>query len=360
MKTVLVIEDDAACRHIVSVRLRRHGCRLLEASDGVEGLKTALRERPDLILLDLALPGLDGGEVLARLRREPQTAQTPVIVITAQNGRERVLQIVRHGVAGYLVKPFEGALFDREVGRQLAIPVFDPGERPVVLVVDPSEETCREVRRWLEPIAYVVGLGSGEEALDRFDSIRPAVILVALELTGVTAADVVKHVRWFKPPGCRLVGLAHRAGLPHDAAGCEAVLDRPLVRSRLMTHVLAAANVTPAGLVRQLVEEVDRCPVLTVPSARWDALGRLPAQLAAELDRDHLILDVSAIGEASVALASLVAAVARVAEDSGVRLAVSATAGVGDVLRMMEETRRIPCATGIPAARALLRAAAAA
>jgi len=359
MKTVLVIEDDAACRHIVSVRLRRHGCRLLEATNGAEGLKIALRERPDLILLDLALPGLDGGEVLARLRGEPETARTPVIVVTAQNARERVLEIVRHGVAGYLVKPFEGAAFDREVARHLAAPAFDPGDRPVVLVVDPCEEERGDLRAWLEPIAYVVALASGEEALDRFDSIRPAVVLLALDLTGVTAAEVVKHVRWFKAPGCRFVGLAPAGDRPVDAAGCDSVLGRPLVRSRLLTHALAAANLPPGKLLRQLVEEVERCPVLTVPTARWDALGRLPPRLVAELGRERLVLDVSGIGEASVALASLVAGVARVTEDAGVAFAVSAAPAVAGVLQAMEETRRIPCAIGTAAACALLRARAA-
>ena len=78
---VLVIDDEDAARRAVVEGLRELGWEVLEASDGLSGLEAAVRGRPDVVLLDLRLPGLEGEEVLRRLR---QTSRVPVIVISAK------------------------------------------------------------------------------------------------------------------------------------------------------------------------------------------------------------------------------------------------------------------------------------
>jgi DNA-binding response OmpR family regulator len=112
---VLVIEDDPSVRELLAVALRKQEFDVLEAPDGESGLALAGRERPELVLLDLRLPGIDGFGVLQALKRSPATAEIPVIAVTGSEGlwlgaRARVLSL---GAADFVAKPFEiNALID--------------------------------------------------------------------------------------------------------------------------------------------------------------------------------------------------------------------------------------------------------
>lgn len=104
-KTVLVVDDDGDSRLVCSTILLHHGFRILEAGDGLEAIETAQAERPDVILMDLALPTLDGWSAVQRLRADPHTASIPVIVLTAHATADALAQGRRAGVDGYLTKP---------------------------------------------------------------------------------------------------------------------------------------------------------------------------------------------------------------------------------------------------------------
>lgn len=105
-RTVLYVEDNEVNRRIVRDLLQRTSYRLLEASDGEAGVALARRERPDLILMDLQLPRISGIEATRALRREPATADTPIIAITsfALAGDEE--QARAAGATTYLAKPY--------------------------------------------------------------------------------------------------------------------------------------------------------------------------------------------------------------------------------------------------------------
>jgi two-component system cell cycle response regulator DivK len=105
-RTILHVEDNEFNRKIVRDLLTRTSYRLVEAVDGEEGVQMALRERPDLVLIDIQLPKMSGLEVTRRLRTEPATAHVPIIVITSfalsgddQRAREA-------GASYYLSKPY--------------------------------------------------------------------------------------------------------------------------------------------------------------------------------------------------------------------------------------------------------------
>ena len=103
--TVLLVEDDPDLLRFAQVTLRLGGYRALIANDGVTGLALARKARPQLILLDLRLPGMDGWQVLRGLREAPGLAAVPVVMLTASAGtddRDRALQA---GAVDYLVKP---------------------------------------------------------------------------------------------------------------------------------------------------------------------------------------------------------------------------------------------------------------
>ncbi len=104
---ILIVEDNPASWRLLEMALRPKDYILLKAADGAEALDMALREHPDLILLDVRLPGMDGLEVTRRLRRNPSFKQTPIICITAyamMGDQEKVLDA---GCDVYLAKPID-------------------------------------------------------------------------------------------------------------------------------------------------------------------------------------------------------------------------------------------------------------
>ena len=106
MQRILIVEDETDIADLVGFNLERAGYEVLKAYDGVTGTETALRERPDLIVLDLMLPGRDGFAVFRELRRDPRAANIPVIMLTARAQTEDRIQGLQAGADDYLAKPF--------------------------------------------------------------------------------------------------------------------------------------------------------------------------------------------------------------------------------------------------------------
>ncbi len=104
-KTILVVEDDADNRRIVAKVLSVEGYEIAEATDGIEALAMARSVRPHLILMDLALPRLDGWEATRQLKRDPATRNIPVVALTAVAMRGDEEQARAAGCDDYITKP---------------------------------------------------------------------------------------------------------------------------------------------------------------------------------------------------------------------------------------------------------------
>jgi DNA-binding response OmpR family regulator len=103
-----VVDDDPDLRRIVRTMLERSGLGLtvITAQDGTEALSMLEIERPDIVVLDVAMPGMDGFEVCRRMRADPLTAGVPVLLLTARDTTEDVARGFREGADDYVVKPF--------------------------------------------------------------------------------------------------------------------------------------------------------------------------------------------------------------------------------------------------------------
>ncbi|MBN2191448.1 MAG: hybrid sensor histidine kinase/response regulator [Polyangiaceae bacterium] len=112
MPTILHIEDDPANRLLVRKLLSPQGFDVIDATDGLEGIRKARADRPDLILVDIAIPGMDGYEVTLRLRAEPKLQGVPIVAITAEGSRDASLAV---GCDGFLQKPIDARSFARNV-----------------------------------------------------------------------------------------------------------------------------------------------------------------------------------------------------------------------------------------------------
>lgn len=104
MAKILVIEDDKFLKELISEKLEEEGYESIIAIDGAEGLKKAKEEKPDLILLDLILPEMDGFEVLSRIKRDSDLSLIPVIILSNLGQREDVEKGLKLGAVDYLIK----------------------------------------------------------------------------------------------------------------------------------------------------------------------------------------------------------------------------------------------------------------
>ncbi|SEJ41842.1 two-component system, OmpR family, KDP operon response regulator KdpE [Azotobacter beijerinckii] len=102
-QSILVVDDEALIRKLLRISLAAHGYRVLEAGCGREGLALALEARPDLLVLDLGLPDMDGQELLAELRRD---SQVPVLVLSVRAGDSEKVLALDGGANDYVTKPF--------------------------------------------------------------------------------------------------------------------------------------------------------------------------------------------------------------------------------------------------------------
>jgi CheY-like chemotaxis protein len=105
---VLTVDDSKTIRMIVRKAFQPYSCDVYEAENGVEGLAAATKEKPGLIILDITMPVMNGIEALDRLKADADLKNIPVIMLTAESGKDNVVTIVKKGVKDYMVKPFKG------------------------------------------------------------------------------------------------------------------------------------------------------------------------------------------------------------------------------------------------------------
>lgn len=115
MLRALLVEDDPDIQRIVRLALRRADIQVAVVNNGADALALAATERPDVILLDWMLPGLDGVEACTRLKADPATRDVPVIFMTAKSQEADVARGLAAGAIGYIAKPFDTRLLGARV-----------------------------------------------------------------------------------------------------------------------------------------------------------------------------------------------------------------------------------------------------
>jgi two-component system, cell cycle response regulator len=118
---ILIVDDSKTVRSIVRKALRVFDCEILEANNGLEGLRVVAKESPHLILLDVTMPVMDGIEMLKKLKADSALKTIPIIMLTTQGGRDNLLKIGKLGGHDYLVKPFREEVLAEKVTRVVAL-----------------------------------------------------------------------------------------------------------------------------------------------------------------------------------------------------------------------------------------------
>lgn len=116
---IVVCDDEADIRRLIVFSLRRRGFEVSEASAGDSGLALIRAELPDLVVLDVMMPGIDGIEVARQLRADPATAAIPIIMLSAKGQDREIAAGIAGGACAYLIKPFEPRMLLEEVNMAL-------------------------------------------------------------------------------------------------------------------------------------------------------------------------------------------------------------------------------------------------
>lgn len=184
--TVLVVEDDSEVANFLRFTLESEGHRVLIAESGEAGLRMAREKQPDLISLDILLPDLNGFEVLELLKRDAQTSDIPVVIVSVVGDEDRGKAL---GAIDYLTKPLD-------IDNLLSVVEDIVTEHDTVLIADDDEDTLMLLREALRNN----GLGlrttrRGDRALQLAQMIRPALLLLDLNMPGLDGYEVLKALR---------------------------------------------------------------------------------------------------------------------------------------------------------------------
>ncbi len=140
--TILVVDDEEDIIELVELNLAREGYRVLGCATGEKALEIARSKLPNLIVLDLMLPGIDGLEVCRRLKADPKTAPIPIVILTAKGEESDVVTGLEVGADDYVAKPFSGKVLAARVRRLLRRAAQPADEQEVIklhdLTIDPG------------------------------------------------------------------------------------------------------------------------------------------------------------------------------------------------------------------------------
>lgn len=201
---ILSVDDSKTVRIIIKKAFKNYDCEILEAANGVEGLAIANKEPPDVILLDVTMPVMDGVEMLTKLKSDPNLKAVPVVMLTAEGGKDNVLKIAKIGVRDYIVKPFKEDVLVQKVGRIIDLKpitdapsknksIFDPAK---LLVVEDKPAIFAQIQEGLKHTPWQVhGVATTGEAIDYCGANAVDLIMISLSLPEDAAFTLFRVLR---------------------------------------------------------------------------------------------------------------------------------------------------------------------
>jgi two-component system cell cycle response regulator len=254
---ILTVDDSKTVRIIVRKAFKTFDCDILEAANGVEGLAIASKEMPDVVLLDVTMPVMDGVEMLTKLKADPQLKGIPVIMLTAEGGRENVLKIAKIGVRDYIVKPFKEDLLIEKLGRIIDLKplseggpakgksILDPCD---VLIVEDQPVIVQQIQAGLKHTPWkILGLGTASEAAEACQRQVPDLILISLSLPEDGAFKLFRQLRTnlktkYAPIFALVVKTEVAAQQQAQQVGFSAIITKPIEIPDLEAKMAKAMN----------------------------------------------------------------------------------------------------------------------
>ena len=244
---VLVVDDNVTNLKLVSELLVFEGYDVLNAIDAEAAQVILANTLPDLILMDIALPGMDGLTLTRLLKSDPRTHGIRIVALTAfamKGDEERALKA---GCDGYITKPIDTRALPRLIAEILpAAPAADAAMH--ILVVEDNASQLKLAHHILEGAGHEVNsAGSAEEALTLIKANRPQIVLLDLGLPGMDGLDLVRNLK--EDPATRGIHVVALTAFPEEfqkkaamAAGCDAYIQKPMRTAEISGELIQVVS----------------------------------------------------------------------------------------------------------------------
>jgi two-component system cell cycle response regulator len=253
---ILTVDDSRTVRTIVRKAFKGFDCDIAEASNGVEGLAMAGKETPDVILLDVTMPVMDGVEMLTKLKADPQLKAIPVVMLTAEGGRDSVVKIARLGIRDYIVKPFKENVLIEKLGRIIDLKPVADGAAKIksildpcdILVVEDQPAIIQQIQDGLRHTQWkVMGMSMLGEAIDLCQRQKPDLILISLSLPDDGGGKLFRLLRGdlrtkFTPIFALVVKTDSSAQQQAQQMGFSAIITKPIDGGDMEARMAKAMN----------------------------------------------------------------------------------------------------------------------
>lgn len=193
MLKMMIVDDDATIRDLLKIILKKnYACNITEAENGAMALEKLKSEIPDLILLDLSMPILDGIQTLNEIRNNPVTRNLPVIIITALNEKDTIAHLIEKGICDYILKPFEKTETIKRINKILAKKTSlndknaDESEivgLPRLMLVENDNKLRSQFHDLFADKFIIIDAKNGQDALTLFNKHFPRFIILSDKLS---------------------------------------------------------------------------------------------------------------------------------------------------------------------------------
>ncbi|HVU15759.1 MAG TPA: response regulator [Candidatus Didemnitutus sp.] len=354
---ILTVDDSKTVRIIVRKAFKPFDCEILEAANGVEGLAVAAKEMPDLILLDITMPVMDGVEMLTKLKADPQLKGIPVMMLTAEGGRDHVLKIAKIGVRDYIVKPFKEEVLLEKAGRMIELKplsdsptkarsIFDPA---TILVVEDKPAIVQQIQDGLKHTPWKIhGLSTQGEAIDFCTKTPPDLIMISLSLPEDAAFTLFRLIRTnVKTKYLPVFGLVVKTETgPQQQAqtvGFTTVITKPIDISELESKVAKAMNLDTSQRYFAIENDnlVMRIPDSPSPAVLAEITTYLKPKLAEAVDAGHnrAVIDAHQLKSLHMGVIKLLVLAMQTCRDLSVQFALVGNATLISECKGFEDTR---------------------
>jgi two-component system, cell cycle response regulator len=354
---ILTVDDSKTIRLIVIRAFKEFDCTIFEAANGVEGLAAASREKPDVIILDYTMPMMDGGEMLAKLKSNPDLKNIPVVMLTAEAGRDTVFKLAKLGVRDYCVKPFREEVVVEKISRIVNLrPKGEAAARqkryddPLhILVVDDKPAIADQIRAGLSDTKWVIEERSQTgQAVDSCSQQTPEVVLISLSLPDDNAYTLFQILRaGVKTKNIPIFALSVKTALDEQARaqqlGFTGVIAKPIDFADLKVRITRALALDTSY---KYFEQKDGVMVLRLPPTFNQSIANevntyLRSKLAEAVDAglSRLVIDFSEVKSADVTLIKMGLSIVQLAKELSMEHSTIGSEAVAQECKHYEETK---------------------
>jgi len=369
---ILTVDDSKTIRMIVTKAFRPYDVEVVEASNGVEGLAAASRVRPNLIILDLTMPVMDGVEMLSKLKTDPALKATPVIMLTAEAGKDNVLKIAKLGIRDYLIKPFKEEQLIEKAARVIPLQFRAAGKNAIKTLADAAvilvlEDKPAIIQLITDAVAStpwkVIGKSSVVEAIDELSLGIPDVMFVSLTLADEGGFNFFQEVR-MRPAtrGIPIFGMCIKTDTDRSARaeqiGFTGIITKPIDIEVLTAKLVKAMNV---DISSKYYSNEDDIQYLIVPAkVITQTITEIEHYLKPKIDdmvnsgMTKFIMDMTEVTKVDISVVKMILNILRKCSDLGISFRLAGNPTVSSEIKAFAEAAELVIDPSIDESKAKL------